>query len=81
MLPEHKRMTDPFEALREENRELRKRQEETFTAYMANAFAVGLLTGYFPPFNDHTMKIARDVIEARKKDWLSRGRSEPPETK
>jgi hypothetical protein len=52
--------------------ELRRRHDEIFKKYMDQHFAIGLLTGHFPPFNDQTRKLAEGVLAKRKAEWEAR---------
>ena len=52
--------------------QLRREKDHLFTKYVAINFAIGLLTGHFPPFNDATKKLAEDFLAARKAEWDSR---------
>jgi len=53
--------------------QLRARYEKLSLEANAQSFAIGLLTGHFPPFNDHTRKLAEELLAKRKAEWESRG--------
>ena len=52
--------------------QLKQRNSKLFQDVMELNFALGLVTGHFPPFNDHTRKIAESCLEKRKTEWESR---------
>lgn len=52
--------------------QLQRKYDKLFNDYMAQNFAIGLLTGHFPPFNEKTQKLAEDSLAKRKLEWEQR---------
>jgi hypothetical protein len=67
-------IADPGRRDREALRELQKRHDDLFQKYAACNFAIGLLTGHFPPFNEQTKKLAEDCLAKQRAEWNSRPR-------
>lgn len=72
MIPQSKMPVDPFTRLREENHELRERNTKLFNDTCDMYFAIAILTGYFPPFNEHVRKRGRDYLDKLKAEWFSK---------
>lgn len=53
----------------------RREYDEMFTKYCALNFALGIVTGHFPPFNDKTREIGEACLAQRKDEWEVKQRS------
>lgn len=60
--------------------QLQRRYDELFQTYAAQNFAIGLLTGHFPPFNEQTRKLADECLAKRKAEWEARAAGKRSQT-
>ena len=52
--------------------QLQREHDELFDRYMDLNFALGIVTGHFPPFNELTKKRGEDCLAKRKAEWLEK---------
>jgi len=51
---------------------LRRELEAERTKCLDMHFAIGILSGWFPPFNEHVRKRGQDYLDKLKSEWLAK---------